>query len=322
MATTKRNKLNFSTAKILVIGDIMLDQYIKGVASRISPEAPVPVVLHTKTENNLGGAANVAVNLARLGCQTTLLGLVGQDVEAQIVNELAVQEKLEGVALSTEFPTITKTRIVAHHQQIVRLDREEFFALGKKDFQHYLQIAEALIPLHDAVIISDYAKGTISKALMQAILKLAKKHKTLIFVDPKQNDWKYYGAVDFITPNFGEFKSAIQKNIENENAFIEKEGKAILKKTGIRHVLVTRSDKGMSFVSAKENVHLEANAREVFDVSGAGDTVIATFTAGITLKMPIQEAVKLANIAAGIVVGKEGTTPISLKELEEAWIKK
>lgn len=300
----------------------MLDQYIKGVASRISPEAPVPVVLHSKTENNLGGAANVAVNLARLGCQTTLLGLVGQDLEAQIVNELAVQEKIEGVALSTEFPTITKTRIVANHQQIVRLDREKIFSLKKKDFQHYLQIVETFIPLHDAVIISDYAKGAISKELMQAILKLAKKHKTLVFVDPKQDDWKYYGAVDFITPNFGEFKSAIKKNIENENAFIEKEGKAVLKKTGVRHLLVTRSDKGMSFVSAKESAHFEANAREVFDVSGAGDTVIATFTACVALKMSLTEAVQLANTAAGIVVGKEGTTPISLKELEEAWNKK
>ncbi len=299
----------------------MLDQYIKGIASRISPEAPVPVVLHSSVENNLGGAGNVAVNLARLGCKTTLLGLVGQDLEAQLINELALSEKIEGVALATEFPTVTKTRIVANHQQIVRLDREAFFSLKKKDSQNYFQLAEALIPLHDAIIISDYAKGAISKELMTLINKTAKKHKIPVFVDPKQTDWKYYGAVQYITPNFGEFKTASQKTIDNEDKSIEKAGAALLKKTGVGHIIITRSEKGMSIISNKETAHFETNAREVFDVSGAGDTVIATFAACIAQKYSIQEAAKMSNIAAGIVVGKEGTTPISLKELEDAWKK-
>lgn len=316
--TQKPNTLlDFSDTKILVIGDIMLDQYVKGVASRISPEAPVPVVLHSSAENNLGGAGNVAVNLANLGCQTTLVGLVGEDHEAQIITELAVNENIEGVALSTSFPTITKTRIVANGQQIVRLDREKHFELNKADAKNFHQIIEALLPFHQVVIISDYAKGTISQDLMKKVTKLAKKNEIPVLVDPKQMDLSFYGEVQFITPNFGEFKTAIQLNIENENSAIEKAGKAFLKKHSIENILVTRSEKGMSLVSATKAIHFDTNAREVFDVSGAGDTVIATFAACIAKQFPLEKAVELANAAAGIVVGRQGTTPISLNELNE-----
>lgn len=313
--------LDFSSSRVLVLGDIMLDKYMMGHAPRISPEAPVPVVHIDKTSMNLGGAGNVAMNLASLGAKVTLTGLVGKDEDAENVRLLAEKYDIDGILLEVEEPTISKTRIVAGHQQIVRIDREKYFTLDEDEIRSLVDIAEGLIGLHDVLIISDYGKGTLHPKLTKKIIAYCNKKNILVLVDPKTANWKMYAGADWITPNLKELGEYLSRPIINSDDEVAKAAKKALKSSEFPNLLVTRSEKGMTWANGKDIIHIPAVAREVYDVSGAGDTVIAVLAAALALGWEEIDAIKLANLAAGSVVTKAGTVPVNLAELNELWKK-
>ncbi|MCX7743625.1 MAG: D-glycero-beta-D-manno-heptose-7-phosphate kinase [Flavobacteriales bacterium] len=321
MPNKKNNQspLDFSSSRVLVLGDVMLDKYLLGHAPRISPEAPVPIVHIDKTFMNLGGAGNVAMNLASLGAKVTLIGLVGKDEDAENVKLLAEKYDIDGILLEVEEPTITKTRIIAGHQQVVRIDREKIISLDEDEIRSLLDITEGLIGLHDVLVISDYAKGTVHSKLIKKLIAYCNKKQIPVLVDPKSSDWKKYAGADYITPNLKELGEYLGIPILNTNDEVEKAAKKALKASGMPAILITRSDKGMTFVNGKTMKHIAAQAREVYDVSGAGDTVIAVLAATIAAGWNEIEAIKLANLAAGTVVSKAGTVPVKLDELNELW---
>jgi rfaE bifunctional protein kinase chain/domain len=313
------NAFQFSNCKILVIGDVMLDKYIHGKATRISPEAPVPIVKTERKTTNLGGAGNVASNISALGAKVTLTGLVGKDEYAEQVRILAEKNEIDGILLEVNFPTITKTRIIASQQQIVRIDEEEFQQLSKKEIQTLIDINQGLIPFHDIVIISDYGKGLIGTKFIQEILLYCKRKKIPVLVDPKSNEWSKYEGCFLITPNVKELGEVVGKQLINEDKEIEKAGAMILKKFNFENILVTRSEKGMTLINRKEIKHFNSVAKEVFDVSGAGDTVIGVLGTALANHWDIKKAIELANIAGGIIVSKSGTATIEKVELEKSW---
>lgn len=313
--------LDFSSSRVLVLGDIMLDKYMLGHAPRISPEAPVPVVHIDKTSMNLGGAGNVAMNLASLGAKVTLTGLVGKDEDAENVRLLAEKYDIDGILLEVEEPTISKTRIVAGHQQIVRIDREKHFTLDEEEIRSLADITEGLIGLHDVLVLSDYGKGTLHPKLTKKLITYCNKKHIPVLVDPKSADWKKYSGADWITPNLKELGEYLGKLIDNADADVAKAAQKALKESGLPTLLVTRSEKGMTLANRKETLHIPAVAREVYDVSGAGDTVIAVVAAALASGWNDFEAVALANLAAGSVVSKAGTVPVNLAELNELWKK-
>ncbi len=292
-----------------------------GHAPRISPEAPVPVVHIDKTSMNLGGAGNVAMNLASLGAKVSLIGLVGKDEDAENVRLLAEKYDIDGILLEVEEPTITKTRIVAGHQQIVRIDREKYFMLDEEEIRSLLDITEGLIGLHDVLVISDYGKGTLHSKLTKKLIAYCNKKQITVLVDPKSADWKRYAGADWITPNLKELGEYVGKVIANTDADVAKASRKVLKETGVPTLLVTRSEKGMTLTNSKEVHHIPAQARDVYDVSGAGDTVIAVIAAALAAGWNDIDAVTLANVAAGSVVSKAGTVPVNLAELNELWKK-
>lgn len=301
----------------MVIGDVMLDQYITGNAHRISPEAPVPVVHVTGNHFQPGGAGNVAANLASLGCQTTLIGLVGKDKHATTLSKILDQRKVDGILLECNFPTITKVRIISHAQQLLRLDYESYIELNDAEEKKLVDSIKQLIPFHQVIILSDYAKGTLSEKVCRQIISTANKNGIPVITDPKSKTWEKYGGSHIITPNFSEYNALLEKPIENEDEQIAKSGKKLIKESGAHYILVTRSDKGMSLIKPDKTEHWPAQNREVYDVSGAGDTVIATLSACIASGLSVEQAVKIANIAAGIVVGKFGTATITSQELND-----
>lgn len=315
------SELNFSSSRVLVVGDIMLDKYMLGHAPRISPEAPVPVVHIDRTSMNLGGAGNVAMNLASLGVKVTLTALVGKDEDAENVRLLAEKYDIDGILLEVEEPTITKTRIVAGRQQIVRIDREKHFTLDKEELRSLLDITEGLIGLHDILIISDYGKGTLHPKLTPKIIAYCNKNNILVLVDPKTADWNKYTGADWITPNLKELGEYLGTSVVNSDDEITKAVKKALKSSEFPNILVTRSEKGMTWANSKDILHIPAVAREVYDVSGAGDTVIAVLAAALASGWEEIDAIKLANLAAGSVVTKAGTVPVNLTELNELWKK-
>ncbi len=307
---------SFKNANVLVIGDIMLDRYWYGAATRISPEAPVPVVAmhHGKIHHSLGGAANVAANLAALGGQTTLLGIVGNDEPAhqleQMLDEQGIHYSFEKI---DSHPTITKLRIVSHHQQLMRLDFEEFYDA------HALA---ALLPTYqeklrtvNVVILSDYGKGTLSHP--ELFIQAARKAGVPVLVDPKRNDFSAYHGASLITPNQKEFE-AVVGICKTEQDMIDK-GLALIAKHELGALLITRGEQGMLLLQRdKPPFSLKAHAREVFDVTGAGDTVVSMLAAAMAVNTPLEEAATLANVAASIVVSKLGTATVSPQELEQA----
>jgi D-beta-D-heptose 7-phosphate kinase/D-beta-D-heptose 1-phosphate adenosyltransferase len=318
---------NFKNKNILVIGDVLLDQHIRGRVSRISPEAPVPVVLQDGEPSYApGGSANVANNLRGLGAKVTLIGKIGDDPEGKIdTGQIFVDRKT---------PTILKTRIMAQHQQVLRLDREhpQAPADGRfvKDILAYLR---KHILDFDAVIISDYGKGVITAGLVEEVCTLTLKKRKILTVDPKVEHFSYYRGVTAITPNKNETENAIRNIKITENAGrkfaintdhlkadadIDAAGRALLNFLNLESLLITLGERGMRlFEKGKNPVHIETRAREVFDVTGAGDTVIATFTLALTAGATKPQAADLANCAAGVVVGKMGPVPITTKELLE-----
>jgi D-beta-D-heptose 7-phosphate kinase/D-beta-D-heptose 1-phosphate adenosyltransferase len=304
----------FDRGRILIVGDVMLDRYWHGVTSRISPEAPVPVVHVGKSEERPGGAANVALNTAVLGSRTRLLGVTGDDeaarsLEAQL-GAAGVDCRLQHLANT---PTVTKLRVISRHQQLIRLDFED-------DFQD-IDAGRLLAEFHrglldcDVVVFSDYGKGTLVE--VAAMITAARRAGKPVLVDPKAPDFSRYRGASVITPNLAEFELAAG-SCADEQALWE-DGRALLSRYGIEALLVTRGEHGMTLLRGEEApLHLPAEAREVFDVTGAGDTVIAVLAAALAAGADLPGATALANLAAGLVVGKLGTASVSLPELQRA----
>lgn len=309
--TLERLKLQ----KILVLGDLMLDAYWWGSADRISPEAPVPV-LQLKTESvRLGGAANVALNLVGLGCSVGICGLVGDDSEAATTLELLQSAGItpEGVLSDPARPTTVKRRILANNQQLLRVDRESTERLTSVVEQELLEDISASIADYDCVVISDYAKGFVSENLV----KVAVLSDKPVFADPKGADYSKYSGTMLLTPNLKEFHAACLHH-DIHGTSLENSALSLIKKIGVENILVTRGSEGMTLVRGDGTVlHREATARKVYDVTGAGDTVIATFAAAISSGADYPTAVELANEAAGLVVESVGTTAISSEILSE-----
>jgi len=307
-ATIERNRL--SAARVLVVGDAMLDRYWFGAVDRISPEAPVPVVLVQREEERLGGAANVALNVRRLGAQATLLNVMGDDEPARAVVRLLEREGVDRVlGQAAALRTTIKLRVVGRSQQLLRLDFEnrpdhELLARMLGDFQRVL-------PEHDAVLFSDYGKGGL--AHIGRMIELARSAGKAVLVDPKGRDFSRYAGAHVITPNRNELAQAIGP-WEGEAELIARVA-SLRRDTHIDQVLLTRSEEGMTLFDALGSFHVPAVAREVFDVTGAGDTVIATMAAMLAAGLSPREAVPIANRAAGIVVSQFGTASVSYDEL-------
>lgn len=305
---------NFSKAHVLVVGDLMLDRYWFGSASRISPEAPVPVMRVDKADDRAGGAGNVALNLVALGAQTSFVSLVGEDKNAEwldnFLREVNIASYLHPVP---DVPTITKLRVISQHQQLVRLDFEEKF--DEDASKALLPVIEEQLASADVLVLSDYGKGTLRDP--QAFIRLAKKAKVPVFVDPKSLDFSVYKGATLLTPNLKEFVAVVGP-CETEEEMAAKAFK-LIRQFNLEYLLVTRGEQGMSlYYGSKEVVHLPTEAQEVFDVTGAGDTVIATLAAAYAAGADLVDAVKLSNCAAGITVGKLGAAAIQPHELRRA----
>jgi len=303
---------NLQGHQVLVIGDVMLDSFYHGKASRISPEAPVPVVNVERVEDLPGGAANVAMNIASLGASCKISGITGQDAAAD-----SLEQRLNSVGVSCAFhraenrDTIIKRRVISNHQQLLRMDFEKTFEQG--EWQAMQPIVEPLLAESKVMVLSDYNKGTLADP--QYWINLAKKQAVPVLVDPKGNDFEKYHGADLITPNMTEFEAVVGK-ITSEADLIEK-AQQLIKQLDIKAILVTRSEHGMSLIRHNEpEFHLPAIAKEVSDVTGAGDTVISTLAAVLAADESLETAVTLANVAASIVVSKLGTATVSEPELK------
>lgn len=305
------------TGHALVIGDVMLDRYLIGNVGRISPEAPVPIVLLNEQNERAGGAANVAANLALLGIKTHIIGCIGNDAEGEILNKRisAINVDTSGIICSKHRPTIAKTRILSGHQQMLRLDQENTTAFNSEENAQLISaIDTALAHQPSVVILSDYAKGLLSDAICQHIITYCRAHKMPVLVDPKGLDYSKYKGATALTPNKKETAEACGTLIEDA-ALIHK-ATALKNGLGIDFLAVTRGEEGITLIDADTH-HIAATAQQVFDVSGAGDTVIATLAAGLVYALSPLESLQLANLAAGIVVGKVGTIPITREALIE-----
>jgi D-beta-D-heptose 7-phosphate kinase/D-beta-D-heptose 1-phosphate adenosyltransferase len=307
--------------RILVFGDAMLDRYYFGEVKRISPEAPVPVTRVTHEHKALGGAANVASNLARLGAKVELVGITGQDESRRCLDEMFAIEGIEDEGLlPVDRPTTTKLRILGGHQQMLRLDFEESHPVsGKVEERLKKYISQAIQGGQvQAVVISDYAKGVCTTRLCQHVVRECNKAGIPLVVDPKGTNWKKYAGAPVITPNLKELGEAFKMEIPNEDQAINGLAEKVRKRFNIDNIIVTRSEKGMSVVGSGKASHISTYAQEVFDVSGAGDTVIAVLGAALAGGLDLIDAAHLANLAAGIAVGKLGTYAVKRTELLEA----
>ncbi|MDA3920254.1 MAG: bifunctional D-glycero-beta-D-manno-heptose-7-phosphate kinase/D-glycero-beta-D-manno-heptose 1-phosphate adenylyltransferase HldE [Salinisphaera sp.] len=317
-----RSTPSFSNSRVLVVGDVMLDRYWYGDTGRISPEAPVPVVRIGDEERRLGGAANVALNLACIGAQARLIGVVGDDEPAATVRALLADAGVTAdFVTSAAHPTISKLRIMSRNQQLIRLDFEKSFALdGAFDQAALAERFEAALAQADVVICSDYGKGTLSH--IEAIIAAARRHGVPVLVDPKGREWHRYAGASLITPNVAEFEvyagALVGPDEAADDARLADRADAVRRDLALDALLITRSEKGMSLFDAAGHLHLPAHAREVFDVTGAGDTVIAMLGAGLAAGLALGEAASLANVAAGIVVAKLGTATVTPAELNRA----
>ncbi|HEY5648656.1 MAG TPA: D-glycero-beta-D-manno-heptose-7-phosphate kinase [Nitrospiria bacterium] len=310
---------NFGKCRVLVVGDLMLDHYIWGRVDRISPEAPVPVVSVSTESLHLGGAANVANNIISLGGKVDLVGVVGEDeFGRRILHEMKQQGiGTEGIVVDRNRPTTKKTRVIAHSQQVVRFDRETRDPVSDKSRATLLEKAASFLPRVNSVLISDYAKGVVTEELIDGIRKRSPKNPPPVIVDPKVPHIPFYHHVDVITPNAKEALGASGLNDSNPGN-IEKSGSYLLERLKCRAVLVTRGEKGMTLFEREGRVsHIPTVAREVYDVTGAGDTVIGTMALGISAGASMEEAAMLANFAAGIVVGTVGTATVTQQSLLE-----
>ncbi len=307
----------FSKVKVLIVGDIMLDRYWWGSVSRISPEAPVPVVTLDKISLLAGGAANVAANVAGLGAKPYLVGVIGEDEEAKMFYEVLRKANITSgflVGLKNRRTTV-KTRIIAHNQHVVRIDQENTHVLSKEEEQSVFKKIETIFDEVDIVIISDYAKGLITEKLAERLITKAVSQQKKILVDPKGKNYSKYKGATLLTPNQKEAVQASNLDEYGED-LVEKSGNILLESLSLEALLITRGEKGMTlFQKNKKIAHLKALARKVYDVTGAGDTVIAGMAVMLASGADFREAANIANISAGLVVEQIGTTAISLEVL-------
>jgi len=305
--------------RILIVGDLMLDRFVSGDVSRISPEAPVPVVKVKREINKLGGAGNVALNVKSLGGEPVLVSIVGEDDEAKALRLLLKEYGLEGDGLigAADRPTIIKTRILAQRQQIVRLDKEDDSTLDGDNTKRVIDYIKRMADDFAAVIVSDYSKGLINEELMFFLVERFSKDIS-IAVDPKPNNYRCYSGATVITPNLKETSEMALQRIETDSDLESAVGR-LFKELRCKSILVTLGERGMALFEGKDKPmrRLRTRAREVFDVTGAGDTVIAAFTLALSTGTSMVHAMELANFAAGIVVGKVGTATASVEELLE-----
>ncbi len=304
------SKEQLAACRVLVVGDVMLDRYWHGAVERISPEAPVPVVRVEREELRLGGAANVALNVRTLGTQATLLTVVGQDEPAQQLRRLLHERDIATVLRDDkQLHTIVKLRVIGRAQQLIRIDFEnepDHEVLG-----HMLDAFEEQLPSHDVVLFSDYGKGGLTH--IPRMIELARAASKPVLIDPKGSDYRRYAGASIITPNRGEL-AQVTGTWKGEQDLLAKVDR-LRADIGVGAVLLTRSEEGMTLFDAAGVTHEPARAREVFDVTGAGDTVIATLAALLAAGSPLPDAMRLANKAGGIVVGKFGTATVSYEEL-------
>jgi D-beta-D-heptose 7-phosphate kinase/D-beta-D-heptose 1-phosphate adenosyltransferase len=311
----------FKRAKVLVIGDIILDQFIWGNVERISPEAPVPVVWVTCESFTPGGAANVANNIHALGGRVALCGVIGNDTGGSLLREELKKKSIDigGIVIDGHRPTTLKTRIIASHQQLLRVDKEEVASLEDNLIEQILTSVREKIKEIDGIVIEDYGKGLIVPRLLSEVVGLAKRFQKIITVDPKINHFSYYKGVTAITPNHYEAEAGSGVKIQNSQD-IDRAGRKLLEELGAEGVLVTLGENGMRlFQKNKKPVHIPTVAQEVFDVTGAGDTVISCFSLALISGATMSLAAKLANFAAGIVVGKVGVGVVTQEELLEGY---
>ncbi len=305
----------FKKKRILVIGDLILDRYIWGKVNRISPEAPVPIVEVTSENFLLGGAANVANNIIALGGHATVVGVAGQDRGGNILRKMLEDNDIrsEGVFWSSR-PTTVKTRVIAHSQQVVRFDREDKARVEGKILNGLLDFVRTEISGHDAVVVSDYKKGVVSTELIGEVLKQTRPKNIFVAVDPKVGHFHCYKNVSLITPNIIEASAASGVEIKDEESLLAA-GRALLSKISCDAVLVTRGEHGMSLFRKDKAVHIPTVAKNVYDVTGAGDTVIAAFTLAYAAGGSMEESAMIANHAAGVVVGQVGTAVVTTDQL-------
>ena len=304
-----------SKGNVLVFGDVILDGYISGSVNRVSPEAPVPVLNPYEEEVRLGGAGNVALNLSSLGSKVTLIGVTGRDNSSMQIKELLQKNSINNALCKSDNPTISKLRYLAGQQQLIRIDNEEEFTeadwvVSLKNYKKHIKLKK-----NHVLVISDYGKGTLRN--IPLLIKEAKKLNKIILVDPKGDDFSKYKSADIITPNFIEFERVVGK--VRDESDVRRKGKELIRSLKLSALLITRGSEGMTLLENKKGKIVRCDfpteAQDVFDVSGAGDTVIASVAAGLAGGFSLSESIKLANIAAGIVVGKSGTASVSLDEI-------
>jgi D-beta-D-heptose 7-phosphate kinase/D-beta-D-heptose 1-phosphate adenosyltransferase len=304
------------TNKVLVIGDIILDKYIKGSVSRISPEAPIPVIKIDSEEYSLGGAANVANNLESLGCEVSIIGMIGLDIAGKKLKQLFLQRKIHCYFnYSKNYKSITKTRIIGNNQQITRLDYNDDIKPDSLSNYTMIETFKDVMDPYDVVVISDYNKGVCTNRMCRTVINLCNQKNKIVIVDPKGNDWDKYRKATMITPNLKETSELIGNKIKNTNLEIRAKCNNLHDQVRSKYLLITRSERGMSLISKDSINHIPSRAKEVFDVTGAGDTVVATIAAFINRDNALGVVIA-ANKAAGIVVSKVGTSTITQKELD------
>ena len=308
------NRIKLNKKKIMVVGDIMLDTYLFGEVNRVSPESPVPVVEYNYKNECLGGSGNVIRNLLKLNINSLIVGFIGKDSIGEQINSLLNDKKIQNITIvKKHLKSIQKMRIIGNNQQIARIDRDKYCA-KENDYKELLEKIKNELKKVNGVIISDYGKGICQKSIVSTTISNARALKVPIFIDPKGSDWDKYRYSDYITPNTKEAEEVLSRKLLHDNDFVSA-GKEILERYDINACIITRGSEGMTYVSNDIEIHIPSKAKNVFDVSGAGDTVISCFSAAICNENSVRDSLEFANIAAGNVVGKFGTAPVCLEEL-------
>ena len=317
---------NFKNVRVLCVGDIMLDEFVYGSVKRISPEAPVPVFQPTRKTKMLGGAGNVAANLRALGCKTTFMGVVGDDNQGRLIKQKLTELGADAhLTVLDNWPTIIKTRLISGATHLLRSDREEKLEISDEVFKQFITDFTNLVESADVVLLSDYNKGVLNARTTPAIIQICAKYKKPVIIDPKGTHYEKYVGATLVKPNLKEMSEATGMSYDpTSNDFHEQiacGAKKLFQEHKIQNLIVTLSEHGMLYVSAQnpsDILQIPTVAKEVYDVSGAGDTSMATLGAAIGAEMPIKDAMKLANNASGIVVGKIGTATVNVSELMES----
>ena len=307
---------SFSQQSILVIGDVMLDKFMWGNASRISPEAPVPIISVNKISHSPGGAANVALNLSKLSANVQILGIVGDDNEGAILEDTLLKNGVKTQFITdAKISTTTKTRIIAHGQQVVRTDYEDIRDVNSDQIKIIKDILDKIISEIDAIIIQDYNKGLLAKDSIKTILEISSEKNIPVYVDPKKDNFFAYNKIRLFKPNLFEFESAI--NFKEQDKSFEDLGKDLRKKINAEILMVTRSEEGVTLFTDKNVQTISTKARKVHDVSGAGDTAISAFVLADLCGANIEESAMISNYAAGRVCEEVGVVPISLEMIKD-----